>query len=303
MAVVSHHTHLHYNSEESVQNKHPMKIMSVKTLLLIAATAPSCWAWQLAPVAHPVAPPRLQRSRPCCACAPAPPQTDVVIDVAAQQVIDSIVVEELEALGKLGPEEQEQMLPSLMQRVETRAVEQIGSDKTNSYQFGDVTRAAVESVRGEVQRQMQAEWTGDDIALLLKVGIFLGAGAAAPVAGIAALPAAALLTTYGTVLKAELGVRAVQEVGTRMAERAAQGVVDGVKTYTGKDEYHFGDLTEATMKRITGDDNYKFGDLTKGAIKSMTGKDEYKFGDITRSFLKAWKAGSEKPEDKRNEDK
>ena len=84
---------------------------------------------------------------------------------------------------------------------------------------------------------------------------------------------------------------------------AAQGVVDGVKTYTGKDEYHFGDLTEATMKRITGDDNYKFGDLTKGAIKSMTGKDEYKFGDITRSFLKAWKAGSEKPEDKRNEDK
>ena len=102
---------------------------------------------------------------------------------------------------------------------------------------------------------MSAEWSGEDISLLLKVGLFLGAGVAAPAAGIAALPAAAVLATYGTVLKAELGVRAVQEVGTRLTERAAQGIVDGVKSYTGKEEYKFGDLTEATVKKVTGNED------------------------------------------------
>ena len=93
-----------------------------------------------------------------------------------------------------------------------------------------------------------------DLSLLLKIGIFLGAGATAPVSGLAALPAAALLATYGTVLKAELGVRAVQEVGTRLAERAARGVADGVKAFTGKEEYAFGDLTEAAVRKMGRED-------------------------------------------------
>jgi hypothetical protein len=61
----------------------------------------------------------------------------------------------------------------------------------------------------------------------------------------------------------------------------------------------FGDITEATVKKVTGNEDYKFGDLTKGAVKSLTGKDEYKFGDISKSFLKAWKRGDdEKVKDK-----
>ena len=167
------------------------------------------------------------------------------IDVAAQEVIDNIVQEELADLAKQTPEEQENKLPSLLARVEARAIDEVGAlasdDGSNEgsrrgYQFGDITKAVVESTRGEVQRQMDAEWDMNDISLLLKVGLFLGAGAAAPAAGLAALPAAALIATYGTVLKAELGVRAVQEVGTRITERAAQGIADGVKTYTGKED-------------------------------------------------------------------
>ena len=119
----------------------------------------------------------------------------------------------------------------------------------------------------------------NDVSLLLKIGIFLGAGASAPAAGLAALPAAALLATYGTVLKAELGVRAVQEVGTRVAERAARGVVDGVKEFTGKEQYAFGDLTEATVRKM-GREDYRFGDFSKGAaegaVKAVTGRDDYK---------------------------
>jgi hypothetical protein len=164
------------------------------------------------------------------ACASDNDDDPVIIDVEVQEVIDAIVVEELKTLGEMTPEEQEERLPELLSRVERRAAEERG------YQFGDLSKGVVESVRGEVQRQMTAEWSGDDISLLLKIGLFLGAGAAAPVAGIAALPAAAVLATYGTVLKAELGVRAVQEVGTRLTERAARGIVDGVKIYTGKEE-------------------------------------------------------------------
>ena len=88
------------------------------------------------------------------------------------------------------------------------------------------------------------------------------------------------------MLKAELGVRAVQEVGVRLAERAAQGLADGVREYTVKDEYAFGDLTEATVRKVTGDADYKFGDFTKGAVKKVTGKDEYRFGDLSKSLWK-----------------
>ena len=209
---------------------------------------------------------------------------DVVVDVAAQQALDVIVQEELAVLAGQTPEEQETQLPTLLARVEARAAD---ASEAKGYRFGDISRAVVESTRGEVRRQMDTDWNMDDISLLLKVGLFLGAGAAAPAAGLAAMPAALVLATYGTVLKAELGVRAIQEVGVRLAERAAQGVVDGVKTYTGKESYKFGDLTEATVNKVTGKDDYTFGDVTKGALKSVTGKDDYKFGDISKGALKS----------------
>eukprot|EP00966_Prymnesium_polylepis_P161730 3738017-Prymnesium_polylepis.1 len=238
--------------------------------------------------------------------------------------IDNIVREELASLARLDREEQEERLPTLLQRVEQRtmaAAEDAESDASASnvvegYQFGNVTKAVVEATRGEVQRQLEAEWTMDDLSLLLKVGIFLGAGATAPVTGLAALPAAALLTTFGTVLKAELGVRAVQEVGARMAERAAQGIADGVKDFTGKEGYAFGDITEAAVRKMgkedwedyrfgdvtrgaaegvvraaTGRKDYKFGQLTEGAVKAVTGNEEYRFGDFTKSIFKRMKGG------------
>ena len=208
------------------------------------------------------------------------------IDVQAQasdEALTVIVREELAQLAAATPEEQDEQLPAFMRRVEERA--KTAQAKTG-YQFGDISKAVIESTRGEVQRQMDAEWNMDDIGLLLKVGLFLGAGAAAPVAGLAAMPAAALLATYGTVLKAELGARAIKEVGVRLTERAAQGIADGVRTYTGKEQYQFGDLTEATVQKVTGNDDYRFGDFTKGALKSVTGSDEYKFGDLSRSLYK-----------------
>ena len=219
------------------------------------------------------------------------------IDGAGAIDIDAIVREELSSLGELSPEEQDGRLPVLLQRVEDRAVEQAGGQE-GAYQFGDVTKSVVEATRGEVQRQLDAEWNMNDLSLLLKVGIFLGASATAPVAGLAALPAAALLGTYGAVLKAELGVRAIQEVGVRLTERAAQGIADGVRSYTGKDAYKFGDLTEATVHKVVGNDDYKFGDVTRGALdsagsaldsagKTLTGNKEYKFGSITEGAVKA----------------
>ena len=207
---------------------------------------------------------------------------NVVIDTDAQEVLDAIVQEELGSLALASPEEQEMQLPTLLDRVESRAR---AAEADGGYQFGDLTRSVVESTRSEIQRQMDAEWNMNDISLLLKVGLFLGAGAAAPAAGLAAMPAAVLLATYGTVLKAELGVRAVQEVGVRITERAAEGIADGVRTYTGKDSYQFGDLTEATVQKVTGNEEYRFGDLTKSALKSVTGKEKYKFGDVTKSLF------------------
>ena len=222
-------------------------------------------------------------------------ESTIIIDVAAQQVLDSIVQEELAGLAQQTPEQQEAQLPSLLKRVEERAVDANAlatADGERGYQFGDLTKNVIETTRGEIQRQMDAEWNMDDIALLLKVGLFLGAGAAAPVAGLAAMPAAMLLATYGTVLKAELGVRAVQEVGVRLTERAAQGIADGVRSYTGKEDYKFGDLTEETVHRLTGKDDYKFGDLTKGALKSVTGKEQYQFGDLSKSLFRKLTGGN-----------
>lgn len=207
---------------------------------------------------------------------------------ARADALDAIVREELAELAISTPEEQEERLPTLLARVEERV-----TAENEGYQFGDITKSVVESMRSEVQRQMSAEWTMADLSLLLKVGVFLGAGAAAPVAGLAAMPVAVLLATYGTVLKAELGVRAVKEVGVRLTERASQGIADSVKDYTGKDEYKFGDLTEATVRKVTGSDEYKFGDLTKGAVKRVTGKDEYRFGDISKSIFKRLKGSTE----------
>ena len=205
--------------------------------------------------------------------------------------LDDIVRDEMAALARLTPEEQDVALPSLLQRVEERATLANGkAGDDGGYRFGDLTKAAVEATRGEVQRQLDAEWNMNDLSLLLKVGVFLGASATAPVAGLAALPAAALLVTYGTVLKAELGVRAIQEVGARLAERAAQGVADGVRSYTGKDSYQFGDLTEEMVHRVTGQDDYRFGDLTRGALDkagaALTGQDDYRFGSITEGAVK-----------------
>ena len=100
----------------------------------------------------------------------------------------------------------------------------------------------------------------------------------------------ALLLQARSAFKAELGVRAIQEVGARLAERAAQGVADGVRSYTGKDSYQFGDLTEEMVHRVTGQDDYRFGDLTRGALDkagaALTGQDDYRFGSITEGAVK-----------------
>jgi hypothetical protein len=328
------------------------------SIVVLVALAQLCHTWAPTTIATPPILPRrphpLSRSLVAvCAAADEPraPRTRIgggdAIDVEA--AIGAIVQQEIAAARSLAdPHAQEAALATLLERVERRAVEElgargaaadaaesvgegvtegvkegviaretvaaegaaggaaggaaegagamadgVGSEEAGGYRFGDVTRAVLESARGEVRRQLAAEWDGDDLALLLKLGIFLGASASAPVAGLAALPAAALLATYGTVLKAELGVRAVKEVGARLAERAAQGLADGVASYTGKEEYRFGDVTEATVRRATGNDEYRFGDWTKGAVRRMTGKEEYRFGDISKSLFRRLARGDE----------
>ena len=214
---------------------------------------------------------------------------------AADPAIEALVRDELAALAELEGEAQEAALPGLLQRVQERAAaERVPFE--DGYKFGDVSKTVLEATRGEVTRQLDADWDMRDVSLLLRVGLFLGAGAAAPVAGLAAMPVAALLATYGAALKLELGGRAVQEVTVRVGERAAQGIADGVKSYTGKEEYQFGDLTTATVRKATGNEDYEFGDLTKGALKKMAGKgeeEEYKFGDITKRL---WRRATGKDE-------
>ena len=232
--------------------------------------------------------------------AAAPPRI-VRLEVGAEEQLSGIVREELSNLAALPQAEQEEGLTTLLSRVEERAITEVstddgavlGSTDEKGYTFGDVTKAVVESVRGEVQRQMDSDWNMDDLGLLLKVCVFLGVGATVPAAGLMAMPATLVLATYGTVLKAEVGVRAVQEVAVRIAERARDGIADGVSSYTRKEDYKFGDLTEETVRRMTGNDDYKFGDVTRGALKSVTGKDTYKFGDITKSLMEKFRSGKD----------
>ena len=278
-------------------------------LCVLALLVPCCLTWTAQPF----------RSRTPSRAVSLFSAADSPLDPAAQNVIDAIVKQELVELAKLSPEEQEERLPLLLARCRERAADELGSapeagtivargdaasaeearvvDTTpfdgdddrrrdGSYRFGDISRAVAEATRGEVRRQMDAEWSADDVSLLLKVALFLGAGAAAPAAGLAAMPAAAVIATYGVALKAELGARAVSEVGVRLAEGAARGISDGVKQYTGKDEYAFGDISVATVKKLSGNEDYEFGDITKSAVKSVTGKDEYEFGDITKTAVK-----------------
>lgn len=78
----------------------------------------------------------------------AEPAVDVVVDVAAREALDVIVQEEIAALVGQTPEEQEVQLPTLLARVEARAV---NASEAEGYRFGDISRAVVESTRGEVK--------------------------------------------------------------------------------------------------------------------------------------------------------
>jgi len=109
--------------------------------------------------------------------------------------------------------------------------------------------------------------------------------------------------------KAAEQAKAAAEVGglgVQLGERAVQGVADGVRSYTGKEHYKFGDVTEETVHRLTGKDDYKFGDLTKGAASAAatsakgatsaaaaasaaatSAAADYKFGDLTKGAIKS----------------
>ena len=49
---------------------------------------------------------------------------------------------------------------------------------------GATAEAVVETTRAEVQRLLKADWDMADLGLLLRVALFLGAGAAAPTAAL-----------------------------------------------------------------------------------------------------------------------
>ena len=74
----------------------------------------------------------------------------MVVDVVAREALDVIVKEELAVLAGQTPEEQETQLPTLLARVEARAAD---ASETKGYRFGDISRAVVESTRGEVRRR------------------------------------------------------------------------------------------------------------------------------------------------------
>ena len=74
----------------------------------------------------------------------------VVVDVVAREALDVIVKEELAVLAGQTPEEQETQLPTLLARVEARAAD---ASEAKGYRFGDISRAVVESTRGEVRRR------------------------------------------------------------------------------------------------------------------------------------------------------
>ena len=167
-------------------------------LCVLALLVPCCLTWTAQPF----------RSRSPSRAVSLFSAADSPLDPAAQNVIDAIVKQELVELAKLSPEEQEERLPLLLARCRERAADELGSapeagnivargdaasaeearvvDTTpfdgdddrrrdGSYRFGDISRAVAEATRGEVRRQMDAEWSADDVSLLLKVALFLGA--------------------------------------------------------------------------------------------------------------------------------
>ena len=125
---------------------------------------------------------------------------------AKSVVIDTIVREEVAALAQLSPAEQEAGLSALMETLQRRATEGIRTASGNDdYEFGDVSRAVAESTRKEVQRLLALEWSMGDLSLLLRLGLLISASVTAPVAGLMAMPAHALLSAYSTVLSFEFG--------------------------------------------------------------------------------------------------
>lgn len=61
----------------------------------------------------------------------------------------------------------------------------------------------------------------------------------------------------------------------------------GISNYTGKDSYEFGDITKATVHKYIGKGEYEFGDITKATVSKITGKGDYQFGDITKTAFGA----------------
>ena len=81
--------------------------------------------------------------------------------------------DELAALAELEGEAQEAALPGLLQRVQERAAaERVPFE--DGYQFGDVSKTVLEATRGEVTRQLDADWDMRDESLLLRVGLAKG---------------------------------------------------------------------------------------------------------------------------------
>jgi len=94
----------------------------------------------------------------------------------------------------------------------------------------------------------------------------------APEAGEAASKMAAVVTMADQFEFGKLSASAMEELQK------------GVSSFTGKEEYKFGDISQATMAKVTGNPDYKFGDITMGAVTSFTGKEGYEFGDISKAI-------------------
>ncbi|CAE7252662.1 unnamed protein product, partial [Symbiodinium natans] len=96
------------------------------------------------------------------------------------------------------------------------------------------------------------------------------------------------------VVGVELMAARDAETAARLVQDAMEAASNGVKDFTGKKDYKFGDVTKAAMTKFasglksgissyTGKEDYEFGDLTKATVSKFTGKDSYKFGDITKA--------------------
>lgn len=47
-------------------------------------------------------------------------------------------------------------------------------------------------------------------------------------------------------------------------------VSGGVRDFTGKESYAFGDITEAAVRKATGNEDYKFGDFSRSVWRKFT---------------------------------